>query len=127
VIKRYWKQQTSKGWQKNKQNQSVTYFWQTLQAMGIAPLALLQQARLSPALLAADGYLTREQFFSIWQVIENDRESTSAHVSCRKSNRCSFRRRFWCPTTRPMCVPRCTALCVTKPFARAKCSISTKA
>ena len=40
--------------------------------MGIAPLALLQQARLSPALLAADGYLTREQFFSIWQVIENE-------------------------------------------------------
>lgn len=47
-------------------------FWQTLQAMGIAPLALLQKARLSPALLAADGYLTREQFFSIWQVIENE-------------------------------------------------------
>lgn len=40
--------------------------------MGIAPLALLQQARLSSALLAADGYLTHEQFFSIWQVIENE-------------------------------------------------------
>lgn len=38
-------------------------FWQTLQAMGIAPLVLLQKARLSPALLAADGYLTPEQFF----------------------------------------------------------------
>lgn len=38
-------------------------FWQTLQAMGIAPLALQQKARLSPALSAADGYLTPEQFF----------------------------------------------------------------
>lgn len=38
-------------------------FWQTLQEMGIAPLALLQKARLSPALSAADGYLTPEQFF----------------------------------------------------------------
>ncbi|MBR0799162.1 AraC family transcriptional regulator [Bradyrhizobium jicamae] len=47
-------------------------FWQTVELIGVAPAALLRQARLPATLhLNEQGYVTTAQFFALWKALED--------------------------------------------------------